>query len=117
MSAILGEDEDALRHARDEVGEQLGPEAFVDAAAVAAMFNTINRVADATGIPLDGMLDLASAPLRERMGIDRFLSAGNTPAPGRLKRALSRVMEPMVPRAMRLMASLQGKTGKKNSSG
>ncbi len=114
---MLGTDEDALQRSRQGVLETLGPRELVDAAAVVAAFNTVNRVADATGIPLDGMLDMASATLRERLGIHRFSSAENTPAIGVLKRTLSRMMQPAVPMAIRLMAAVQRKPGSGKTEG
>jgi len=52
--AVLGEDEIALRRARDALAAGLGSPGLVDAAGVVGLFNAIDRVADATGIPLDG---------------------------------------------------------------
>jgi hypothetical protein len=108
---VLGTDEEPLKRSRGDLLETLGSRELVDAAAVVAAFSTVNRVADATGIPLDGMLDMASAPLRERLGLHRFASAENTPAPNILKRTLSRCIQPMVPGAIRLMASFQRRPG------
>jgi hypothetical protein len=42
-------------------------------------FNVVDRVADATGIPLDDMMLAVSADLREQLGLARFASAANTP--------------------------------------
>lgn len=47
--AVLTRDETELGRARDRVLEDLGPGALVDAAAVVGLFDSINRVADATG--------------------------------------------------------------------
>jgi len=108
---VLGDDEAALDRARRELLEELGPRQLADAAAVVAAFSAVNRVADATGIPLDGMLEMASAPLRERLGIHRFASAANTRPPGLVRRMLSGILQPFVPAAIRLMASLQRSRG------
>jgi len=60
----------------------LTPAAFIDAAAIVAAFNTVDRVADATGIPLDPMLREMSADIRAQLGVERFASAANTPTAG-----------------------------------
>jgi len=51
--AVMARDERAIVRTREVVGSKLGPEAIVDAAAVITMFNIVDRVADATGIPID----------------------------------------------------------------
>ena len=51
--AVLGEDEGALTRAREALAAALGPPGLADAAAVVGLFNAIDRVADATGIPLE----------------------------------------------------------------
>ncbi len=72
--AILGTDEAALATARRELNATLGPEALVDTAAVAALFNAIDRIADATGIPLEDDKMADSADFRATLGIDDFPS-------------------------------------------
>jgi hypothetical protein len=51
--AVMSRDAPAIAKARDVVEEKLGPEGVVDSAAVMMMFNVVDRVADATGIPID----------------------------------------------------------------
>ncbi|MBV8091520.1 MAG: hypothetical protein JO139_18485, partial [Alphaproteobacteria bacterium] len=70
--SILGEDEVALAEARNAVQAALGPAGLVDAAAVVGLFNAIDRVADATGIPLELEKAAASADFRAALGLDRF---------------------------------------------
>jgi len=77
--AVMGDDEAALARERAALRGVLSPECFVDVAGVIASFNVVDRVADATGIPLDDMLLAASADLREQLGLARFASAANTP--------------------------------------
>ena len=60
--------------ARSAVRDKMGGEALVDAAAVAATFNAIDRVADATGIPIDEERLEPTAGLRKELGIDAFPS-------------------------------------------
>jgi len=55
------------------------PAAFVDVCAVIAAFNVVDRIADATGIPLDVPLYAMSGDVREQLDLARFASAANTP--------------------------------------
>ena len=57
----------------------LTPEAFVDAAAVIGAFNVVDRIANATGIPLDAGLAAMSGEVREELDLVRFGSSANTP--------------------------------------
>ena len=70
--AVLGEEEAALTRARAALSEAIGPPGLVDAAGVVGLFNAIDRVADATGIPLEAEKAAASADFRAVLGIDRF---------------------------------------------
>ncbi len=77
--AVLGRDDAELDAARNAVVEALGPAALVDAAAVIATFMQMDRIADATGIPLDDFLANATSDFREDLGLHAFGSARNTP--------------------------------------
>jgi len=70
--AVLGEDDGALMRARDALMAAMGPPALVDAAGVVGLFNAIDRVADATGIPLEPEKAAASADFRAALDLDRF---------------------------------------------
>ena len=70
--AVLGEDEKALAHARAALRAAIGPAGLADAAGVVGLFNAIDRVADATGIPLELEKLEASADFRAVLGVDRF---------------------------------------------
>lgn len=70
--AALGNDGLLLARARDAVLNTMGEAAMVDAAAVIGGFNGITRIADATGIPLEGPKAEQSASWRATLGIDRF---------------------------------------------
>ena len=107
--AVMGEDEAALDRARQEVHERLGPEPLVDAAAVAATFNMMDRIADSTGIPLDGPLDFITADMRTKFGFDQFHSAANTPKPSALKRVLVRALNPVALSGMKILLAIRGK--------
>lgn len=70
--AVLGDDDARLAELRGRIAEQLGTEALVDAAAIVGFFDAIDRVADATGIPLDLERVERTADLRAELGIDAF---------------------------------------------
>jgi hypothetical protein len=70
--AILGGDEPRLARARAAIVAAMGADALVDAAGIAGLFNAIDRVADATGTPLEDAKAVDTASLREAIGIDEF---------------------------------------------
>jgi hypothetical protein len=70
--AVLGSDDQHLARVRLKLTETLGTDALVDAAAVVANFNAIDRIADATGIPIDAERVQLTADLRAELGIDAF---------------------------------------------
>jgi hypothetical protein len=70
--AVLGDEALVLMRARDALAAALGPAGLADAAGVVGLFNAIDRVADATGIPLEEEKAAASADLRAALDLDRF---------------------------------------------
>ncbi len=103
--AVVAGDDESLTRARAGVLDALGPEALVDAAAVAGNFQRMDRIADATGIPLDGALDVMSHDLRDALDLSRYASAANTPAAGASKRALGRVLRPLTTAGLKLFGA------------
>lgn len=77
--AVIRGDDAALERERAALRAVLSPEAFVDTAAVIGSFNVVDRIADATGIPLDEMLVAGSGDIREALNLGRFASSANTP--------------------------------------
>ena len=75
----MGGDAEVLRRERAALRALLTAEQFVDVAATIAAFNVVDRIADATGIPLDEMMRAMSADVRQQLGLVRFASAANTP--------------------------------------
>ena len=65
--------------ARETLRAVLTPAEFVDACAVLGAFNIVDRIADATGLPLDDRLAAMSGDVRRELGISRFGSAANSP--------------------------------------
>jgi hypothetical protein len=61
-----------LAETRERAGTIIGAQKMVDALAVAAAFNGITRVADATGIPLDDNTRAVTVELRANTGIDGY---------------------------------------------
>jgi hypothetical protein len=109
-AAALGRDAGALARARSELAARVGPAGVVDAAAVVANFEMMDRIADATGIPLDAPIVAATSELRRALGIDGFASAANTPAPGAAARLLAPLLERLVPRLLpRLARRMRGR--------
>lgn len=74
--AAIGDDAAELATARTELADALGNEALVDASAIVATFNAIDRVADSTGIPIDEARVAVTEDLREQLGINAFPSRG-----------------------------------------
>ena len=70
--AALGDDTRRLIAARQTLIATLGEVACGDAAGVVATFDAIDRVADATGIPLEDWKMESSADIRETLGIEKF---------------------------------------------
>ncbi len=67
-----------LETARAELSRAVGDEGLHEAAATIAVFNGLVRVADGTGIQLDGGVFAVSAADRARLGIDDFAGAANS---------------------------------------
>ena len=67
---------------RQRLRALLSPESFVDVAAVIGSFNVVDRIADATGIPLDAVMLAMSKAIRAQLDLARFASAANTPGDG-----------------------------------
>ena len=72
--AVVGDDDERLTRVRSALVEKLGAAALVDSAGIVATFNAIDRVADATGIPIDEERLAPTADLRDQLGINAFPS-------------------------------------------
>jgi hypothetical protein len=81
--AAMGTDAEALERERAALCDVLTPEAYVDVCATIGAFNVVDRIADATGIPLDRGLDTLSEDVREQLDLARFASSANTPGASR----------------------------------
>ena len=67
-----------LAEARARLAQAAGPGAMVDAAGVVANFQRMVRIADATGIPVDGYILERTGELPQRLGLTEYRSAANT---------------------------------------
>jgi hypothetical protein len=70
--AVLGTEDRLLAEVRASIRAQMGDAALVDAAAIVATFNAIDRVADATGIPIEDAKAASTADFRVALGINAF---------------------------------------------
>lgn len=77
--AVMQGNPEAIVRERRALRAVVGDHAFVDTCATIAAFNVVDRIADATGIPLDDVLVGATAELRAALDLGRFASAANTP--------------------------------------
>lgn len=73
--ALARRDADALVHSREALLQAAGGAVLVDAAGVAANFQRMVRIADATGIPVDDMQSELGRQVREELALARFPSA------------------------------------------
>jgi hypothetical protein len=76
--AVITGDDESCRRERQALRAVLSPESFVDVAATIGAFSVVDRIANATGIPLDGMLEAMSVDVRRELNLERFASAANT---------------------------------------
>ena len=76
--AAMGNDDTALEVERQALRAVLSPRAFIDACATIGGFNTADRIADGTGIPLDERIIDRSTAVRAQLGLERFASSANT---------------------------------------
>lgn len=67
-----------LAEVRARLVEAIGASATVDAASTMANFQRMVRIADGTGIPVDGYILERSGELPERLGLKAYRSAANT---------------------------------------
>jgi len=89
-AAVQG-DPAELGTARDALRDAAGSEAVVDAAAVVGNFERMVRIADGTGIPLDGIVGAMSGDFLEELGIDAYQSRRMAGSAG-----LAAVMGPVI---------------------
>ena len=99
--AIARRQDEALVEARDRLVRVAGSAVMVDAAAVAANFQRMVRIADSTGIPLDTRAAALSAGIRKQLDLGSFTSARNTPEDSLKVKLLSLIARPIARRKLR----------------
>lgn len=77
-SAIVGMDLPELTRARGILVNSLGIDALVASSVIAGNFSRNDRIADATGIPLEAEFLEQSSNFRAELGFNDFLSARNS---------------------------------------
>ena len=90
-AAVTGDDT-GLERTRREILDKLGLEELVDAAALVAHYEKMDRIADATGLPLDAPMQILGGELRDSLDIGKFTSAQNTKVAGPVLSALQRTL-------------------------
>ena len=102
-AAVQG-DPAALATARDALRAVAGSAVVVDAAGVIGNFERMVRIADGTGIPLDGVVEALSDDFRQELGLEGYASrrlTGSGP--------LARLLAPALRGAMRLGMGIAGR--------
>ncbi len=97
--AAVASDAASLATARDALRQAAGSAVVVDAAGVIGNFERMVRIADGTGIPLDGLVTAMSSDIREELGLEGFESrrlARSAGLAGLLGPALRRVVLPVL---------------------
>ena len=102
VDAAKGDDEVELARARRRVAETFGPEALVDAAGVIGNFERMNRIADATGIPLEAPLAAAMSDFREQLDLDAFASSANSAQLGAGTKVAGALLRKLLPLVLKL---------------
>ena len=74
---LVGGTAGELSRVRDRIHSEMGEQALIDSAALAAVFNAVVRIADATGIPLEPYKEEISVDLRRELGIDDYHAAAD----------------------------------------
>lgn len=110
VDAVMGDDPDERKAAREALLAAAGPELVVDAAGVIGNFERMVRIADGTGIALDGVVELISGDLQDELGLDRFASLRRASGIG-LGRRVGPLLRPAVLAALRLVGKRSRKRG------
>ena len=91
-NACMGVEGADLETARQALVDRMGSAAMIDTAGVVSNFQRMVRIADATGIPTDGPMQVMSEDLREQLGINRYVSAANTGQPSLFKQLMLKLI-------------------------
>ena len=72
---------DTMAEIRSEAISAMGLESTIDAIAVSALFQLMNRVANGTGTPVDDFMVAPANAVSAQIGADEFHSRDETPMP------------------------------------
>ena len=100
--ALVAHDEPRLAPLRPRLIDALGPAGMLEAATVAANFQRMVRIADATGIPQDAPIMTLAGDLVDDLRLRDFPSGARTPEPGVLQRLAGWLIRPFAARLMAL---------------
>ena len=115
--ALVAHDDAGLELLRAAITEALGPEGLLETASIAANFQRMARIADATGIPQDAPLMAIADDLIEELSLRDFGSAANTPETGALLRLVGKLIRPIAPKLMRFLAGRIERQAQRKGSG
>jgi hypothetical protein len=101
VDAFISKDSDGLAEARETLAKEMSPEALVDVAGVASLFQRMVRIADSTGIPADDMMVALQEDFCEELGINEYGSAANTKPLSWFKRLLARLV--LIPKFKKIL--------------
>jgi len=112
VDAAMKGDPAELATARDALREAAGSAGLVDAAGVLGNFERMVRIADGTGIPLDGAAAALSDDFREDLGLEAFESRRLTGSVGLIK-----AFGPALRGAARIGLRLAGRWARRSDRG
>ncbi|MDG2304063.1 MAG: hypothetical protein P8R42_05295 [Candidatus Binatia bacterium] len=108
--ALVAYDEAALAKLRGPITEAVGPEDFLEAAAVAANFQRMVRIADSTGTPQDAPVMALAGDAIDQLGLRDFPPAANTPPTSMMARVIGPLIRPFAAKIRTLNARLMKST-------
>ena len=80
-NACMEGDAAARASTRRNLVDSMGSAAMIDAVGIISNFQRMVRIADTTGIPTDGPMQVISADLCKQLGINNYASAANSKPP------------------------------------
>ena len=98
--ALVAHDEAALAPLRPRLIRALGADGLLETASVAANFQRMVRIADATGIPQEAPVMALVGDVIGDLSLREFPSAANTPRESTLTALAGRLIRPIAPRLM-----------------
>jgi len=96
--AVIERKPDEIMVARKDLQNAIGTAGLIDAAGVVGNFERMNRIADAGGIELDGVLKILSADIRSDLGLNSLDTEGQTKPAGAVAKMTARILLPIAAR-------------------